>query len=154
MFALLLESGLYAYYQADEKRRQNLLKLVTIFRELDNLKLHSDVALRSIVEFTAFAKNLDQISVQNNQVMMLTVHQSKGLEFDTVFIAGAAEDEFPNYLSLVKEKIEAEKRLFYVTMTREKQQSGISTFKKDSRGCLKSQSQFINSIPPEYLQYN
>jgi DNA helicase II / ATP-dependent DNA helicase PcrA len=150
---LLKESGLYAYYQIDEKRQQNLLKLVTIFQELDNLKLHPDVALRSIVEFTAFAKNLDQISQQDNQVMMVTVHQSKGLEFDTVFIAGAVEGEFPNYLSLGEHKIEEEKRLFYVAMTRAKQQLFISSFLEDSRGYSKVPSQFIDLIMKEYLEY-
>ncbi|MBW4598510.1 MAG: UvrD-helicase domain-containing protein [Calothrix sp. FI2-JRJ7] len=150
---LLKESGLYAYYQADEKRRQNLLNLVTIFRELDNLKLHPDVALRSIVEFTALAKNLDAYSQQDNQVMMVTVHQSKGLEFDTVFIAGAVAGEFPNYLSLGSEKIEEEKRLFYVAMTRAKQQLFISAFLKDSRDYSKVPSQFIDLILKEYLEY-
>ncbi|QSJ16145.1 UvrD-helicase domain-containing protein [Nostoc sp. UHCC 0702] len=148
---LLKESGLYAYYKTDEKRRQNLLKLVTIFQERDNLKLHPNVALRNIVEFTAFAKNLDQISVQDNQVMMVTVHQSKGLEFDTVFLAGAVEGEFPNYLSLGEEKIEEEKRLFYVAMTRAKQRLFISAYLQNSGGYAKAPSQFIDSIAKEYL---
>ncbi|HEY9692298.1 MAG TPA: 3'-5' exonuclease [Oculatellaceae cyanobacterium] len=148
---LLQESGLYAYYQIDEKRQQNLLKLVAIFQERDNLKLHPNLALRSIVEFTAFAKNLDQISIQDNQVMMVTVHQSKGLEFDTVFIAGAVEGEFPNYLSLGEQKIEEEKRLFYVAMTRAKHQLFISAFLQSSGASLKAPSQFINFIPKEYF---
>jgi len=147
---LLKDSGLYTYYQIDKKRQQNLLKLVTIFQERDNLKLHPNVALRSIVEFTAFAKNLDQISAQDNQVMMVTVHQAKGLEFDIVFIAGAVDGEFPNYLSLGNEKIEEEKRLFYVAMTRAKQQLLISSFQEDSRSYSKVVSQFIDDIPNKY----
>lgn len=150
---ILQQSGLYTYYQVDE-RRQNLLKLVKIFQEQDNLELQPDLALRSIVEFTTFAKKLDNISQQENQVMMATVHQSKGLEFDTVFIAGAVEGEFPNYFSQREEKIEEEKRLFYVAMTRAKQRLFISTFKEDSRGYSKLPSHFITSISPDYLQYN
>lgn len=149
---LLKESGLYIYYQTDTKRQQNLLRLITIFQEKDNPQLNSDTALRSILEFTAFAKNLDQISQQDNQVVMVTVHQSKGLEFDTVFIAGAVEGEFPNYLSLGEEKIEEEKRLFYVAMTRAKKRLFISGFIEDSKGYLKDASQFIDSIPKKYLK--
>ncbi|MEM7715797.1 MAG: 3'-5' exonuclease [Cyanobacteria bacterium P01_A01_bin.68] len=148
---LLKESGLYVYYQTDEKRQQNLLRLITIFEEKDNPQLHPEIALRNILEFTALAKNLDQISQQDNQVVMVTVHQSKGLEFDTVFIAGAVEGEFPNYLSIQQENIEEEKRLFYVAMTRAKQRLFISGFSEDSRGFLKSANQFIDSIPKEYL---
>jgi DNA helicase II / ATP-dependent DNA helicase PcrA len=149
---LLLESGLYAYYD-EEKCRQNLLQLVKIFHFKDEPELHSDTALRSILEFTALAKNLEYISQDSNQVLILTVHQSKGLEFDTVFIAGANEDEFPTFFSLRDEKVEEEKRLFYVAMTRAKQRLFISAFLKDSGEYSKLPSQFIGSIPKEYLKY-
>lgn len=149
---LLLASGLYAYYEADEKRRQNLLQLVKIFRERDDSELNPDAALRSIVEFTSLAKNLDEISQNNNQVLIITVHQSKGLEFDTVFIAGASEDEFPGFYSVRDGKLEEEKRLFYVAITRAKQRLLISAFLEDFGGYSKSQSQFIDSIPKQYLR--
>lgn len=148
---LLGESGLYAYYQADEKRRQNLSQLVKIFQNRDDLQLNPDTALRSIVEFTALAKNLDRVSQDDNQVLIITVHQSKGLEFDTVFIAGTSKDEFPSYFSMRDRKIEEEKRLFYVAMTRAQKRLFISAFLKDFGGYSKSPSQFIDSIPKEYL---
>lgn len=149
---LLMESGLQAYYQTDRQREKNLLQLIDIFKQKDKLELNSDTSLRSILEFTALAKNLDQISQQDNQVMIITVHQSKGLEFDTIFIAGASEEEFPSFLSLRDNNLEEEKRLFYVAMTRAKQQLFISGFLEDSRGYSKLPSQFIDSIPDKYLQ--
>ena len=149
---LLVESGLLTYYQADEKRLQNLLQLVKIFQNRDDPELNPDTALRSIVEFTALAKNLDQISHDGNQVLIITVHQSKGLEFDTVFIAGASKEEFPGYFSIRDGKIEEEKRLFYVAMTRAQRRLFISAFLKDSGGYSKCPSQFIDSIPKEYLR--
>lgn len=148
---LLVESGLYTYYQTDDKRRQNLLRLVKIFQNRDDPELNPDTALRSIVEFTALAKNLDQVSQDANQVLIITVHQSKGLEFDTVFIAGASEGEFPAFFSMRDGKLEEEKRLFYVAMTRAKQRLFISAFLKDFGGYSKSLSQFTDSIPKEYL---
>lgn len=149
---ILAESGLYIYYRTDEKRWQNLIKLVNIFQKLDDPEIDPDTALRSIVEFTALAKNLDQISQTDNQVLLITVHQSKGLEFDTVFIAGASKDEFPGYFSIRDGKIEEEKRLFYVAMTRAQKHLFISAFLQGSGGYSKSQSQFISSIPPEYFR--
>ena len=149
---LLVESGLYSYYQADEKRLQNLRYLARIFQERDDLALHPDTALRGILEFTALAKNLDQVSQDDNQVPIITVHQSKGLEFDSVFIAGATEDEFPSFFSVRDNKLEEERRLFYVAMTRAKQRLFISAYSRDFRGYSKSCSQFICEIPEEYIQ--
>lgn len=149
---LLVESGLHSYYQSDEKRLQNLRHLVSIFQERDDLALHSDTALRGILEFTALAKNLDQVSQGDNQVPIVTVHQSKGLEFDSVFVVGAAEDEFPSFFSIRDNKLEEEKRLFYVAMTRAKQRLFISAYSRDFRGYSKSCSQFIHEIPEEYIQ--
>jgi len=148
---LLVESGLYSYYQPDEKRLQNLRHLVSIFQERDDLALHPDTALRGILEFTALAKNLDQVSQDDNQVPVVTVHQSKGLEFDSVFIAGVTEDEFPSFFSIRDNKLEEEKRLFYVAMTRAKQRLFISTYSRDFRGYSKYRSRFINEIPEEYI---
>ena len=149
---LLTDSGLQAYYQSEQQREENLLQLIDIFKQKDKPELNSDTAMRSILEFTALAKNLDQISQHDNQVMIITVHQSKGLEFDSIFIAGASEEEFPSFLSLRDDNLEEEKRLFYVAMTRAKQRLFISGFLEDSRGYSKLPSQFIHSIPDRYLQ--
>ncbi|MEW5857205.1 MAG: 3'-5' exonuclease, partial [Cyanobacteriota bacterium] len=82
---------------------------------------------------------------------IITVHQSKGLEFDTVFIAGATEDEFPSFFSVRDKNLEEERRLFYVAMTRAKQRLFISAYSRDFRGYSKSPSKFINEIPKEYI---
>ncbi|MCC5667800.1 UvrD-helicase domain-containing protein [Nostoc sp. CHAB 5784] len=151
---LLVESGLYSYYQVEEKHLKNLLHLVRIFQERDEPDLHPDTALRSILEFTALAKNLDQVSQDDNQVPMITVHQSKGLEFDSVFIAGATEGEFPNFFSVRDNKLEEERRLFYVAMTRAKQKLFISAYSRDTRDFQKKTSSFISDIPNLLLRYS
>ena len=152
---LLVESGLYSYYQAEEKRLANLRHLVRIFQERDDRALHPDTSLRSILEFTALAKNLDQVSQDDNQVPIITVHQSKGLEFDSVFIAGATEDEFPGYYSVRNNnKLEEERRLFYVAMTRAKQRLFISAYSKNSMNFQKKISIFVRNIPNSLIHYN
>ena len=151
---LLVESGLYQYYQTEEKRLQNLQHLLKIFQDRDDACSHPDTALRSILEFTALAKNLDQVSQDNNQIPIITVHQSKGLEFDSVFIAGATEDEFPSFFSVRDNKLEEEKRLFYVAMTRAKKNLLISTYTKDYRGYQRVASRFLKEIPDEFTCYS
>ncbi|TAE54504.1 MAG: DNA helicase UvrD [Nostocales cyanobacterium] len=149
---ILIDSGLYDYYQEHERKRLESFKtLVKIFQEKDNLELHPDTALRNIIEYTTLAKNVDQISQENNQVMVITVHQSKGLEFDTVFLAGMCEEEFPSYFSLRDNKLEEEKRLFYVALTRAKKKLFLSWFTKDTYKNTKTHSQFIDLLPSEYL---
>jgi len=149
---ILTESGLYSYYRNDEKRDRNLRQLVQIFADRDDSTLHPDTALRSLLEFTALAKNLDQISQDDNQIPIITVHQSKGLEFDTVFIAGATEGEFPSFLSIRDDKLEEERRLFYVAMTRAKQRLFISGYLQDKRNYQKHISSFIKEIPSLFIQ--
>ncbi len=150
---ILVESGLHDYYQQIEPERlENFKRLVKVFQEHDDLEIHPDTALRSILEYTALAKNVDQISQDNNQIPILTVHQSKGLEFDTVFLAGMSQEEFPTYFSVRDNKLEEEKHLFYVAMTRAKKRLFISWFLRDAKGYSKTRSQFINLLPSQYLR--
>ncbi len=149
---LLVESGLYNYYKSEKKRLQNIHHLLGFFQAQDDLNLHPDTALRSILEFTALAKNLDRVSQDNNQVPIITVHQSKGLEFDSIFIAGAVQNEFPSYFSIRDNNLEEERRLFYVAMTRAKQRLFISAYSQDASGFSKKISNFINQIPKECIQ--
>lgn len=151
---VLQESGLYAYYQAEEKRLQNLCYLVETFKKRDDLDLYPDTALRNILEFTALAKNLDQVCQDNNQVPLITVHQSKGLEFDSVFIAGVTEDEFPSYNSFRDHNLEEERRLFYVAMTRAKQKLFISGYAQNFRNYQKHISSFVRNIPYRFIEHS
>lgn len=62
-------------------------------------------------------------------VMLTTMHGAKGLEFDTVFIAGAVDGVIPHERSTTPEQIEEERRLFYVGITRAKRLLYISITK-------------------------
>ncbi|MDQ2098988.1 MAG: 3'-5' exonuclease [Tychonema bourrellyi B0820] len=56
------------------------------------------------------------------------------------------------YYSVSDNKLEEEKRLFYVAMTRAKRRLFISAYSRDSRGFSKFRSKFINQIPEAYIQ--
>ncbi len=144
---ILQESGLYDHYQQDEKKRlDNLQRLIEIFQEKDDLGLHPETALRNILEEIALAKDLDKVSQDNNQVLIITVHQAKGLEFDTVFLAGLCENEFPSYYSIHDQKLEEEKHLFYVAMTRAKKRLFLSTYYQNNKGYTNQPSRFLKEV--------
>lgn len=92
-------------------------------------------------------------------VKFMTAHASKGLEFDTVFIAGAEEGTFPhsNALSEGPDAIEEERRLFYVAMTRAQKELYIThstqrKFNYDGNMQFCKESRFIKEIPWQLIE--
>jgi DNA helicase-2/ATP-dependent DNA helicase PcrA len=94
----------------------------------------------------ALARNLDFLATDDASIPILTVHQSKGLEFDTVIIAGLAEDEFPSYYAKRDLKLEEEKRLFYVALTRAKRHLILSSYQINDWGHEKPPSSFLTGL--------
>lgn len=69
---------------------------------------------------------LEQTELFKGKIPIMTVHQSKGLEFETVYIAGCNEGLFPLSKSIKEGYLAEEKRLFYVAMTRAKSELYLS----------------------------
>jgi DNA helicase II / ATP-dependent DNA helicase PcrA len=123
---MLTSLGVMDVYQKDGNRIENLKRLVSIFRERDQKRLSPPDALRSLVQFASLAKNLDHLSEGVNKVIVVPVHQSKGLEYRLVIIAGAVDGAFPHVYSSDDEE---EKRIFYVAMTRPRERLAITGYK-------------------------
>ncbi|CAK9219309.1 unnamed protein product [Sphagnum troendelagicum] len=94
-----------------------------------------------------------------NSVMLTTMHQSKGLEWETVFIVKANETETPllneamGYVDEGASSIEEERRLFYVAMTRAQKSLYICYVVVDSRRQVLQPSRFIKEIPHHLLNF-
>ena len=92
---------------------------------------------------------------KRNWVTLLTVHSSKGLEFDHVFITGLEENLFPSVISLTSpDQIEEERRLFYVALTRAKVDVTITfaaTRFKWGNMEFSRPSRFLKEIDPRYV---
>jgi len=153
LVSVLESSGLKRYYAGDAKRMAHLDRLINIFEENDQVDQHTETALRSLVEFTALAKNVDYLSENDNQAPVITVHQAKGLEFDTVFIAGAVEGEMPDNRNTEDERLLEEQHVFYVAMTRAMKRLYISGHCYDEWGRSCNLSRFIRAIEKQYLSY-
>ena len=74
--------------------------------------------LSEYLEEVSLFTDLDSINEQRDKVTMMTIHASKGLEFDYVFIAGLEKGLFQIERIFEEENLEEERRLFYVAMTR------------------------------------
>ena len=92
-----------------------------------------------------------QVELDEEAVRLTTVHQSKGLEFDVVFLIGAADGMFPGRRSIESGDVEEERRLFYVAVTRAKNELYITYPKIASRagpgGMMLSPSRFLMELP-------
>lgn len=115
---ILESSGLGAYYSEEPRRTENLKELIRVFEDKDDKDLDPISSLESILHFVALARNVDRIDPEDERVRILTVHQSKGLEFDVVFVAGLSQHEVPSYPSVRDGRQDEELRLFYVALTR------------------------------------
>ncbi|MEK7160729.1 MAG: 3'-5' exonuclease, partial [Patescibacteria group bacterium] len=86
----------------------------------------------------------------NQPIVLSTIHQAKGLEWDTVFVIGLVNGQFPSYQSFKNKKnLEEERRLFYVAVTRAKNKLFLSYPFSPGRGMsVISPSSFLEDLDP------
>ena len=118
--------------------------------------------------FDDIAEMLAQVALMNGEtserhvdfppdtVKLTTVHQAKGLEFDVVFVIGVADGMFPGRRSIEADDVEEERRLFYVAVTRAKNELYICYPKVASRagpgGMLLTPSRFLTELDPDLYE--
>ena len=135
----------------NENRLENIKELISAMKEFDNLE--------SFLEHVALATSIDQ-DWKGQKVNLMTMHASKGLEFDVIFLPGWEEGLFPHQKS-IEEKgqngLEEERRLAYVGITRGKKLAHISFamnrfYQGDWIDSLSSR--FIEELPEKFLKKN
>ena len=116
------------------------------------LSLAPAAATRQLLEFASLARNVDHLSEEDNRMPVMTIHQAKGLEFDYVYIAGATDNELPSYYARKEGRIEEERRLFYVALTRAREAACISWHCRNDRGYATEPSRFLADLPAHCTQ--
>ena len=104
----------------NESRLENIKELLNAMKEFENLE--------SFLEHVALATSIDK-DWEGQKINLMTMHASKGLEFDIVFLPGWEEGLFPHQKSIEEkgeEGLEEERRLAYVAITRTKKMANIS----------------------------
>jgi DNA helicase-2/ATP-dependent DNA helicase PcrA len=159
---VIKHSGLFAMYQAEkgekaQARIENLEELVTACKqfvvpeEADNM-----TPLSAFLAQASLEAGEQQADVHQDAVQMMTIHSAKGLEFPLVFLVGVEEGMFPSQMSNDEPgKIEEERRLCYVGMTRAMQKLYI-TYAENRRlygqDKYHTPSRFIKEIPSDCIE--
>ena len=119
------------------------------------LERNPDETLADYINLTALVNDDDED--EENKVSLMTMHASKGLEFDIVYIAGMEDDVIPSKRSLEEnpDNIYEERRLFYVAITRARRELVINYSRKriNTMGEVKTAlpSRFLEEIPTNLL---
>ncbi len=157
-------SGLRTHYAAERDggdRLENLDELVSAASDFvaqmasEGIEAQGHEMLALFLQHAALESGEQQAEAGQTAVQLMTVHASKGLEFDVVFLTGLEEGLFPHQNSLYADGgVEEERRLMYVAVTRAKKRLYLSW--SDIR-MLHGQteyhqpSRFLEEIPPELL---
>ena len=147
---VLANSGLNELYRNDEEeeRLENLNELVQSIKTYESDHKEDEVTLEGYLQDIALYTNLDN-DRSKNHVKIMTIHQSKGLEFPYVFISGLSDGIMPNKRSVRERKkkaMEEERRLMYVAVTRAERK----LFLTESEG-YSAQGGF-NKVPSRFLR--
>ncbi|MDV4149648.1 3'-5' exonuclease [Clostridium sp. AL.422] len=143
--------------EANEKM-ERLRDFYVLVKELDDKGKSNRDSLLDIIRITGLSNGeLESLIVNRTnkkRIPIITVHQAKGLEFDTVFICGLQEGVFPSYMSLKSNNIEEEMRTFYVALTRAKKHLYLTYHQYEDYGRENNISKFISYINKEYMDNN
>ncbi|WMC20205.1 MAG: 3'-5' exonuclease [Enterobacteriaceae bacterium PSpyr] len=154
----------------------NKTKLLLMYKKKDDFKIRIE-NLKELIKLTKkfYIKNINKFEIlklflshiilnnnnENNNfekkdsVKLMSIHLSKGLEFDQVFIIGMEEGIFPHYYTLNNKSLEEERRLAYVGITRAKKKLTLTYTKERYLYGIKKKtkpSRFIKEIPLKYIE--
>jgi len=135
----------------NENRLENIKELLSAMKEFDNLE--------SFLEHVSLATSIDQ-DWDGQKINLMTMHASKGLEFDVIFLPGWEEGLFPHQKSLEEKgekALEEERRLAYVGITRAKKKVYISfSMNRFYQGDWidSMASRFIEELPEKFIEKN
>ncbi len=155
--------GLVEYYRSKEKgekgeaRIENLEELVTAARNYERSEDDEEMTpLSAFLAHAALEAGEGQADAWEDCVQLMTLHSAKGLEFPLVFLCGMEEGLFPHQRSIEEPgRLEEERRLCYVGMTRAEQQLVISYAEQRrifGSDMYPTPSRFVSEIPAELIE--
>lgn len=135
-------------------RLENLMELVGAAHEFEQKS--EDRSLEAFLENVSLVTDLDREGDAPQYVTLMTLHTAKGLEFDTVFLVGMEEGVFPSNRAIMEEgRMEEERRLCYVGITRARKQLYLSAARRRmlyNQTTHNPPSAFLREIPKRLIQ--
>lgn len=111
-----------------------------------------EAQLQEFVEEAARSGNQFSLFFNDTQkIPIVTVHQTKGCEYDVVFLFDLDDRRFPSFHALQSGKEQEERRLFYVAITRAKEKLFLSYCNRDHYGVPVPYSRYVDFVSPEFL---
>ncbi|QQG45943.1 MAG: UvrD-helicase domain-containing protein [Candidatus Niyogibacteria bacterium] len=159
--ATLKESGYLDLFESagteeGVMRLANIKELVSLAVRFDKIKPPD--GLMNMLEEASLMSDQDAIGSRKDGIPLTTVHAAKGLEFDYVFISGLEDGLFPHTTIASEDeklRLEEERRLFYVALTRARKKVFLSmAFFRTIFGEKQANmpSRFLSDIPPELME--
>jgi len=136
----------------EDERVLNVEELINSAMDFEREDEHID--LSTYLEYVSLAMASADIEEGESCVKLMTIHASKGLEFDNVFLIGFEDEIFPGSQKFAEEDVEEERRLCYVAITRAKKRLTLSYARsRRIHGVMSFQrerSRFLSEIPKKY----
>lgn len=157
MIIALLKNGYSRYVEKMYENPQDRIEDIQQMAQFAGQK-KIDEFLAEVVLSEGFRGELQRISQEGNEKLILsTIHQAKGLEWNTVFVIGLVHGQFPHHKVIENPKaIEEERRLFYVASTRAKENLYLTNFifqySAQIGSHIQHPSQFIEELDPQLLE--
>jgi DNA helicase-2/ATP-dependent DNA helicase PcrA len=151
--ALLERSGYLDELRAErsiesEGRLENLAELVGAAQEAESID--------QFLEEVSLVSEVDEIDGDDSQVVLMTIHAAKGLEFPAVFVIGMEDGVFPHLRSIGEpDEMEEERRLAYVALTRARERLYLThAWSRTLYGGTQYNppSRFLDEIPDELME--
>ncbi len=143
-------------YEQDEAttRIANIQELIDAMKHFEAQKINTIATF--LDEVALMQEKLTDIEQEKHKVVLMTLHAAKGLEFDTVIIAGLEHGVLPTTRALHEDQsaLEEERRLFYVGITRAKERLLLTHTKfRYTYGQMSEQipSQFLDELPAKLI---
>lgn len=152
------DSGLLNHFRSEQGREaqdrlDNLGEMMSEAKRFEDEQATTD--LGEFLGWVALVSDWDQTVDDDHGVWLMTLHSAKGLEFPIVILAGLEDGVFPHARSMEEGTIEEERRLFYVGITRAREELYLThaeTRTMLGRTQANPASQFLKEIPEELIE--
>lgn len=152
------ESGMVSALKAErtleaEGRVENLEEFVGVAEEYD--RMNPQGSLSDFLQEISLYADVDSLEEGRPVITLMTLHNAKGLEFPVVFVTGMEEGLFPHSRSLDEQRLEEERRLCYVGMTRARDKLYLSHARSRTLhggGGYRLPSRFLSEVPERLVE--
>ncbi len=157
--------GILTYYNSDEdlvEKKENVEEFLNSIYEFvseNDGEEETDISLPAFLQTISLITDMDKQKPEDlNAVKLMTVHSAKGLEFPVVYIVGMEDGLFPSSMTLESPmKLQEERRLFYVAMTRAMDELSISfcqTRYKYNHQEYPAPSRFLREVDKRFYEFS